>query len=502
MELSRTATSGQERNLIRRERPLLFFILLALLLWTPGAAAFPPLPAPVTFVTDGSLGECAEYAVNRLIEALAERGQSVVRADSLPADSSAGAFLVGTLPGSSRIKELRESGRLDLSDRKESLAVQRVKAEGREILVAAGADDTGLMYALLEIAEQVRTSEAPADWYTSVREVKESPLVPVRSMAILLHSRDCETDWYYSKEYWEEYFAMLAADRWNAFNLIFSHQTPYLSPLYAFHVKVDEHPEVKAKGLSEAERARNLEMLRFISSLARKRGLEFTLGIWQQIAWEGKNQGSRQESMVTGLTRKNMHSYTYRALINLLQECPDIQTVQLRINHESGIDYDEQTEFFRSAVFRAIKDCGRLVKLEARNVGLLRETLQAALDMGLPTRVSHKYWGEHMVFPHHPTRIMWTYSYGDWLKYPQKYENLYQVWSLGSHRLLLWGDPEYVRRFAPTTLFQDARGFEICAPLSQKGFENPPGAWRIFRDKVREHFRWEYERYWSTSHLF
>ncbi len=490
------------KGLRRQYTPFLFFILLALLFRTPGAAASPPLPTPVTIVTDGRLGECADFAVTRLIGAFAARGLDVVRADSFSADSSARGFLVGTLSGSPRIKELRESGRLDLADRKESLAVRHIKEEGRDLLVAAGADDTGLMYALLEIAEQVRTSAAPADWFTSVREVQESPLVPVRSMAVLLHSRDCEKDWYYSKEYWEEYFAMLAADRWNAFNLIFSHQTPYLSPLYAFHVKVEEHPEVKAKGLTEAERLRNLETLRYISSLARKRGLEFTLGIWQQIAWEGKNQGSRQESMVTGLTRKNMHSYTYHALLNLLRECPDIQTVQLRINHESGIDYDEQTEFYRSAVFQAIKDCGRPVKLEARNVGLLRETLQAALDMGLPTRVSHKYWGEHMVFPHHPTRIMWTYSYGDWLKYPQKYENLYQVWSLGSHRLLLWGDPEYVRRFAPTTLFQDASGFEICAPLSQKGYGNPPGAWRIFRDKEREHFRWEYERYWSTYLLF
>ncbi len=122
--------------------------------------------------------------------------------------------------------------------------------------------------------------------------------------------------------------------------------------------------------------------------------------------------------------------------------------------------------------------------------------------MGLTTRVSHKYWGEHQFLPYHPTRIMWTYSYGDWLKYPQKFQNLYQVWSLGSHRVFLWGDPDHVRRFAPTTTFQDAAGFEICAPLSQKGYANSPGAWRIFQDKEREHFKWEYERYWSYYSLF
>jgi len=502
MSLNEKKMEAVSRDMVRRNKPLLIIILGILTIGTPFCSSSPSAPAPVTLVIDGSLGKPAEFGVNRLLTILEKRGRAVGLADSLQAASSSDVLLVGTLSGSSQIREMRSSGCLDVSDHKESLAVKRLEESGRNLLVVAGADDTGLMYALLEIAEQVRMSPSPAGWFMSVREVTESPLVPVRSMAVLLHSQDCEKDWYYSEAYWEDYFAMLAANRWNAFNLIFSHQTPYLSPLYAFHVKVEEHPEVKAVGLTEKQRVRNLEMLRFISSLAKQRGLEFTLSIWQQIAWEGKNQGSRQESMVRGLTRKNMHSYTYHALLNLLHECPDIQTIQLRINHESGIDYDEQTEFYRTAVFKAIKDCGRPVKLEARNVGLLRETLQAALDMGLPTRVSHKYWGEHMVFPYHPTRIMWTYSYGDWLKYPQKYENLYQVWSLGSHRLLLWGDPDYVRRFAPTTLFQDASGFEICAPLSQKGYGNPPGAWRIFRDKDREHYRWEFERYWSAYMLF
>lgn len=455
----------------------------------------------VAIVADGPFGPPARFGLERFLAALDQKGIPYTQQES-EEDISGSLIYIGTLSGSEKIASLRENKQLELSDAKESLSVRRIDDKSRSSLYVAGSDDRGLMYALLELAEQVEHIAESKDWYASIKETAEKPQVPVRSMAVLLHSEDCEKDWYYSKEHWEEYFAMLATNRWNAFNLIFSHQTPYLSPLYAFHVFVEQHPEVRARGLTEEQRIRNLEMLRFISSLAKKRGIDFTLGIWQQIAWEGKHQGSRQESMVTGLTRENMHSYTYHALLNLLRECPDIRGVQLRINHESGIDYDEQTKFFRDSVFRAIKDCGRPIQLETRNVGLLRETLDAALDIGLPTRVSHKYWGEHMVFPYHPTRIMWTYSYGDWLKYPQRWENLYQVWSLGSHRLLLWGDPDYVRRFAPTTTFQNARGFEICAPLSQKGYGNPPGGWRIFRDKEREYYRWEYERYWSYYSLF
>jgi len=480
---------------------LILMVILSYFVPCSGATQEKSSHEAVVILKDGPLGKSAQFGLQQFLSALDKKGISYSQKEAAD-DKPSSLLLVGTLSGSERIKSLHRQKRLELNEAKESLSVKRLDDEEQRILVVAGSDDRGLMYALLEMAEQVDFLEAGQDWFDTIKEISEKPLVPVRSMAILLHSEDCEKDWYYSKEHWQEYFAMLAANRWNAFNLIFSHQTPYLSPLYAFHVKVEQHPEVKAKGLTEEQRIRNLEMLRYISSLAKQRGIDFTIGIWQQIAWEGKHQGSKQESMVTGLTRKNMHSYTYHALLNLLKECPDIKGVQLRINHESGIDYDEQTEFFKNSVFKAIKDCGRPIQLEARNVGLLKETLQAALDMGLPTRVSHKYWGEHMVFPYHPTRIMWTYSYGDWLKYPQRYQNLYQVWSLGSHRLLLWGDPAYVRRFAPTTLFQNASGFEICAPLSQKGYGNVPGAWRIFRDKDREYYQWEFERYWSYYTLF
>jgi hypothetical protein len=456
----------------------------------------------VDIVADGTLDKPSLYGISRFQESLDKKGVPFNRLLSLEKASSSRVVLIGTLAGSPEIKRLQQDGTLKLADKKEALAVKRLKKGDKDILVMAGADDRGLMYALLDLARQTDAIKKDEDWLASVPETSESPLVPVRGMVVFLHSEDLERDWYYSKKYWEDYLGMLAANRWNNFDLVFSHQTPYLSPMYAFHVNVEQYPEVKAKGLTEEQRKKNLDTLRMISSMTRERGLDFTLSIWQQIAWEGKNQGSKQESMVTGLTRKNMHGYTYQALLKLLKECPDINTIQLRINHESGIDYNEQAAFYKDSVFKAIRDCGRPVLLEIRDVGLLRETLEAGLATGVPVRLSHKYWGEQMVFPYLPTRLMGTYSYGDWLKYPQKYSNINQVWTLGSYRLLLWGDPGFVRRFAPSTTFEDSVGFEICAPLSQKGFGNAPGDWRIFRDKDREYYQWEFERYWSFYQLF
>ena len=47
-----------------------------------------------------------------------------------------------------------------------------------------------------------------------------------------------------------------------------------------------------------------------------------------------------------------------------------------------------------------------------------------------------------------------------------------------------------------------AKGFEVCAPLSNKGLRGQGGVWRIFADPSYEHYRWEQERYWSWYVLF
>ncbi len=498
------ANGGRKAGLLRRILPLgaAGFAVLALLIQAPPPAGGVPA-SELSIVVDGTIGSPSAFGLEKLLHALQGQGITASRKGTLGEAASPQVLLIGTASGSPAVKALAGQGKLGLSGKKESLAVKRLKEGGKDLLVIAGADERGLMYALLEIARQVELLAKDADIFASLKEASESPASPVRSMMVFLQSQDDEKEWYYSKEYWEQYFGMLAADRWNTFDLVFSHQTSYLAPMYPFHVAVDKYPEVKAKNLTDAERDKNLEMLKFISSLAKDRGLDFTLSVWQQIAWEKEEgRGGGQVSMVTGYNRQNMTDYTYLALTKILKACPGITGLQLRLNYESGINFDEQTAFFRDGVFRAAKESGRPILIEVRDIGLLRETLDAALATGLPVRVSHKFWGEHMLFPYHPAKFIWTYSYGDWLKYPRQADQIYQVWSLGSHRLLTWGDPEFARRFAPTTTMGESVGFELCAPLPQKGYNNIPGAWRIFRNKDREYYRWEIERYWSWFLLF
>jgi hypothetical protein len=254
---------------------------------------------------------------------------------------------------------------------------------------------------------------------------------------------------------------------------------------------------VSVKRLTPQDRDRNLAMLKRIAEMAHERGLDFTLGIWTQLPVEKYPAEIRVEHLPTGLAAAD---YCAAGLRRILEKCSAIDAVQFRMNAEAGVSEDQQTEFYRP-LFQAIGNCGRPVRVDLRYKGLRPETIQIANEMKLDVTVSTKFWCEHMGLPYHPT-VADThyresrYSFGAMLSHPRSYRVVYQLWSVGSQRLLLWGDPNYAARFAESCRLGDGDGFEVNAPLTDKGFGNLPGKWQIFADKSLEHFQWEHERYW------
>jgi hypothetical protein len=354
------------------------------------------------------------------------------------------------------------------------------------------------MYGLLDAAEQIRLTG---------RIVASSgkPATNMRGIRYFIHNEAMEKSWYFSKDYWDTYFAMLARDRFNRFNLVFAHQTNYLAPPYPFWVDVPEFPEIKALGVSVKQREQNLQMLCYISTAAAEHGIDFTLGIWEQNSWGGQAPTGPHVPTVEGIADKNVGPYSYAALKKVLQSCPDIRGVQMRTNGESGIPADQQATVFGDWIFRALHDAGHPVALDLRGWGATPQLVDAAEKLGLQIRLSPKYWGEYMARPYQPVDTSdhpSTYSYGELLKRPRKHEVYWEIWSLGSHRLLLWGNPDYVRRAVPTLSLSDSSGFEIDPPLAQKGFGNGHEVFGIFDKNAyishedRQFWHWEFERYW------
>lgn len=352
-----------------------------------------------------------------------------------------------------------------------------------------GGDARGLMYGLLEAADQIRRSGR-------VQPAAGKPATRMRGIRSFFHNEEMSKEWYFSKDYWNSYFAMLAKNRFNRFNLVFAHSTNYLSPPFPFWVEIPEFTDVRALDIEPPQRQRNLQMLCDISQAASDHGIDFTLGVWQFDAMRG------QLPSVVGITRKNIGPYSYAALKKILHTCPAIRSVQIRTK-ESGIADEQEVSFYRDWIYRAVREAGRSVTLDLRSHFLSSAMMEAATSSDVPVRISSKYWAEHMVRPYQPVETGPMFSYLDLLRRPpRKYDFFWEIWSLGDHRLLLWGDPDYIRRIVPTFALANSTGFEIDAPLAQKGYGNMPGTWGIFAENQynnhedRKFWNWEFERYW------
>src|SRR5207247_518963 len=117
---------------------------------------------------------------------------------------------------------------------------------------------------------------------------------------------------------------------------------------------------------------------------------------------------------------------------------------------------------------------GRKLRFELRAKAMPDAVIDLAVNSGIDFRLSTRYWAEQMGLPYHPTHINKQdqqnrrHSYADLLKYPQRYDMVYQLWTGGTTRILLWGDPEYARRFTESTHLYNGEGFTVYEPVTTK----------------------------------
>ncbi len=450
----------------------------------------------VELTVDSNLHEAAKSALADLTGALRQQEVEVIR-NTTVAKGKNTRLVIGIAGQSPSVDQLLEQNKIGVPRQSESLCVAKVLSKAGTTIVIAGRDDRGLSYALLDVARVIEMADGKAEWLDAIPTGVEEPCLRHRSVTVHSANRDLEEDWYYDEAFWREYFAMLARGRFNNFTLTFADQMNYLNPVYAHLVDVPGFDDVKASDVTPNGKRRNLKMLRRITELADERGVDFTFGVWTQQPVEKFGGEITVKNMPKG---RRFMEYCSRGLTAVLKACPSIDAVQFRMNAESGIDEDEQTDYYQSQ-FDAIRNCGRPIKLELRYKGLRQETIDQAIKTGLDLKVSTKFWCEHLGLPYHPTAEDThyresRYGYGAMLAKPRDFRVTYRLWTVGSHRLLLWADPNYARRFAESCRLGDGEGFEIFAPLTNKGYENKSGKWRIFADRSYESYRWEQQRYW------
>ncbi|MFO7956324.1 MAG: hypothetical protein R6X33_04435 [Candidatus Brocadiia bacterium] len=449
-------------------------------------------------VVSPSLGAPARYGVEMLAVALQRAGYEVQRNN---AGAPGGPAVMVGLSGCPLFDEVTGADESVPAEAAESYALSRATFGGNPVICVVGSDDNGVAYGCFDLAEQVEFKPPGADPFDAFTPKRKSPDIAVRRLQTFLHNADLEREWYYSEEFWDGYLGLLARSRYNEFNLVFGHQTAHLIPVYAYMFELEDYPQVRVEGLSPEDRARNLAALQMISRMAAERGIDFWMGIWQSKPWAGDLMGG-QQARVRGLDEIDLADYTLDGIVRLLTLCPDIAGIQLRMNPESGLT---DQAFFRDVFIPGLKECGRDVKVEVRNWGLKQETLDSFVEVFPDLRVSFKYFAEHQAMPYQPAEMRRSYSYDSLLRKDRNYDVAWHVWNLGSHRVFLWGDPDYVRTFVASCHLGDAVGFEVTPPLSQKGFSQfgqTRGHWSIYRDGLPDCYEWEHEKYWFFYKLW
>jgi hypothetical protein len=356
------------------------------------------------------------------------------------------------------------------------------------------------------------------------------PANAVRSIQRLFTSEVEDKPWFYDRAMWPRYLAMLAENRFSRFNLSFGIGYDFLRGVtdayflfaYPFFLSVPGY-NVRAMNLPDAERDRNLEMLRFISEQTAAQGLEFQLGIWMHgYQWENSPHANYT---IEGLTAESHGPYCRDAMAALLRACPAIRGVTLRVHGESGVA--EGSYDFWGAVFDGVNRSGRKVEIDLHAKGIDQGMIDRALATGMPVRVSPKFWAEHMGMPYHQadireqevpkaghrdaglmalsagSRSFTRYGYADLLRDDRRFEILWRIWP-GTERLLLWADPVFAAGYARAFQFCGSSGVEIMEPLSFKG-RRGSGAVEPSRCAYADRSlrpQWDWQKYLATYRVW
>jgi hypothetical protein len=495
--------------------------LTALLLWT--LAPPPPVgvltaSSPIVAVVAPSVPDGpVRYGMEKLREALVAQG---FRVASFSPEVRADFFVVAGTTADCEAGQLMQAANAVLPTGPEALVIRRLhQYRGRPALALYGSDARGLMYAALDVAEHVARAASDRDPFQNAREVEERPFLTERGVSMYTMHRGYFESRLFDERYWQKYFDLLAASRINNFVVIFGYENGgFMAPPYPYFFDVDGFPDVRFVGLTGAEQERNRAAFKRMVQLAHERGISVTAGIWDHIYRGGVQTGGipgapkgpdeRVPGLVRGVTGQNLAPYTKAALRRFLQVFPEVDAIQFRMHEESGLKKEEMVGFWHE-VFSLIKQAKPDMRLDLRAKDLPDEVIDDALKQGLAARISTKFWMEQMGLPFHPTHINpqnqkdRRHGYADLLSYPQRYHVHWQLWSGGTTRLLLWGDPDYVRRFAGAARLYGGDSFEVNEMLATKMLGEPHGdnPVDILAPGAR-YYQYEFERYWHFYQLW
>lgn len=467
----------------------------------------------ISIITDASPGLAATHGIDKLTEILSKKNISFEKVSSINQAQGKTIIIAGLSKGSGAAAMILKSGSHRLPDAAEALTIFKTIIQNKQTWVISGSDDTGLMYALLDVANRIGWSTGKTNPFNRVKKTTEKADVKERAVVIYTMNRAHWESRFYDEKYWESYLDMMATDRLNMLEVGFGFENGgFLAPAYPYFFNVESFSFIRMGDITSEQQKRNLDALNRLIQMCHDRGIKFRVGFWDHIYRGGfqsnKDLPEQVNSQVQGVTADNMIAYTQVALAKFIVLVPHLDGILFRAHNESGLKKEEQVTFWKG-VFDMLKEKAPnlVVDLHAKEVS--DTIVHEGQDRGLTIRMSTKYWMEQMGLPFHPTHTnritddsYRRHSYADMLNYEEHYKVFYRIWG-GTTRVLLWGDPEYAKRFAVSTHIHDGAGFGVNEPLTTKMHAQPHDAkpFDLLKPKYR-YYEYEFERYWHFYQSF
>lgn len=385
----------------------------------------------VTILTDAAPAPRVRFGVERLAAALKEAGYSP-RVVNVPHPVPRGeTILVGLAHKDQAVPGPQGFALL---------------STGPHATTIAGADDSGMLYGALELADRIRSAKA----IPRGLDVRDAPKFVLRGPCIGMQKTEITYDgapydyrytpqdfpFFYDQQQWTRYLDFLLDNRMNTLYLWNGH--PFTSLL-----KLPKYPE--AQELSDEQLARNIEVFKWLTAEADKRGIwviQFFYNIHLSHAFARAHNVPFQHSAPSELTSQ----YTRYSISEFIRNYPN---VGLLMTLGEALSPRFGPEWLANTIIPGVKDGMRalgtdkeppiIVRAHAtdieRAIPLARQSYQNIYTM-------HKYNGESLT---------WTDVRGEVARLHTKLVELGSAHIVNVHLLanlepFRWGSPEFIQK--------------------------------------------------------
>jgi hypothetical protein len=383
--------------------------------------------------------------------------------------------------------------RIDVSVKKEGFQI--VRKDDR--IIVLGRNETGAMYGLLDVAEQVRMNAG----LTGVREKISNPRFPFRAIKLNLpwspyrpgpaaevHMETCR-----DLKFWQRFLDMMAENRVNALTLWNLHPFTYM-------VRPTNFP--KACPLSDKELAEWQAFWRALFRMAKERGIETYIVNWNIVVSPefAREYGAKEYEDTSPLVRR----YMRECITQVIDEYGDLTGLGVTLaDWMGGLKPKEAEDFVEETFVAGMKDAKRSVKfihratLAGDPMELRRVIDHAALTD--PVWVEIKFNWSH---GHSTPRLAMTHDYESgklderfWSPAPTNYKIVWMVRN-EDFFILRWGEPDFIRAHIAANGHDYVGGYFVGSEgyIPAKDYSHKPGP----------HVTWDYafEKQWMFYMLW